>query len=82
MLDWSMKYGVAYSLISCFAFKFLKETRMVQNRDRPSKYRNNIKLKIYIKLSIVMGITWVIGYTIEYSTFARYLYVLLNTFQG
>ena len=56
---------------------------MVQNRDRPSKYRNNIlKLKIYIKLSIVMGITWVIGYTIEYSTFARYLYVLLNTFQG
>lgn len=34
------------------------------------------------KLSIVMGVTWILGFTIDSSKKMRYLYVSINSLQG
>ena len=42
--------------------------------------RQNIK--IYVKLSTVMGVTWLLGFGAPHNTIVAYVYIIVNSLQG
>ena len=39
-------------------------------------------VKMYGKLSVVMGLTWILGLSIAYSAILKYVYLIVNSLQG
>ncbi len=39
-------------------------------------------VKMYGKLSVVMGLTWILGFSMEYSVILRFIYLIVNSLQG
>ncbi|XP_028394242.1 G-protein coupled receptor Mth2-like [Dendronephthya gigantea] len=57
-----------------------KITKDVQKSVKSDTRGKNVK--IYVKLSTVMGVTWLLGFGAAHNTIVAYLYVIVNSLQG
>jgi type IV secretory pathway VirB2 component (pilin) len=37
---------------------------------------------MYGKLSVVMGLTWTLGFAMEYSVIVKFIFLIVNSLQG
>ena len=61
-------------------FLHFQLTKGVQKSVNPDTRGKNVK--IYCKLSTVMGVTWFLGFGAAHSTIVAYLYIIINSLQG
>ena len=55
-------------------------TKGVQKSVKSDTRGQNVK--IYSKLSTVMGVTWFLGFGAPHSTIVAYLFIIVNSLQG
>ena len=63
--------------IECLHFQLTKGVQKSVNSDTRGQ-----NVKIYSKLSTVMGVTWLLGFGAAHSTIVAYLYIIINSLQG
>ena len=64
-------------MFSVFLFK--KSMKYNSTKDKQAVTSN---VKMYGKLSVVMGLTWILGFSMEYSVILRFIYLIVNSLQG
>ena len=67
----------AHLYIEFLHFQLTKGVQKSVNSDTRGQ-----NVKIYSKLSTVMGVTWFLGFGAAHSTIVAYLYIIINSLQG
>ncbi|CAB4041337.1 probable G- coupled receptor Mth-like 1 [Paramuricea clavata] len=88
ILFFKVPVGIALGLnIIAFIWTILGITNV---RNKTSKYNSTKNqqttvtkdVKMYGKLSVVMGLTWTLGFAMEYSVIVKFIFLIVNSLQG
>lgn len=55
---------------------------MQYNSSRKNNQAIISNVKMYGKLSVVMGLTWLLGFSMKYSVILKFIYLVVNNLQG
>ena len=69
-----------FIIVILLEFLQFQMTEGIQASAINNNRRQNIK--IYVKLSTVMGVTWFLGFGVPHNTIVAYVYIIVNSLQG